>query len=111
MKKQTVRLGRTSFPVRASFLGVPATVTSPAFGLLFESQRARLLAQALSTLGYDGTAEAEDLVQETFLKALNKLAQLQNRDAFAGGCIQSCATCATSTSGAIAATSSRWRLP
>jgi RNA polymerase sigma factor (sigma-70 family) len=51
-------------------------------GLLLERHRAGLHAHALKILGYTAHDGIEDLVQETFLLALNRISQLQNPDAF-----------------------------
>lgn len=69
-------------PSPRELLGRAAKADIASIGLLFESQRAGLLAHVLSIVGYNGAAEAEDLVQETFLQALNKLAQLEHPEAF-----------------------------
>lgn len=69
-------------PSARELLSRAANADIASVGLLFESHRAGLLAHVLSILGYDGATEAEDLVQETFLQALNRLAQLESPDAF-----------------------------
>lgn len=69
-------------PGDAELLGFARAGNVHSMGLLLERHRAGLHAHALKILGYTAHSDVEDLVQEAFLLALNKISRLQNPDAF-----------------------------